>query len=73
MRRALMETIIIGPATTIPFHQQILNDSRFLDAQVHTGLVEIWLQEQAAELAPDKSVGPVGAAAITHANGKEPR
>jgi acetyl-CoA carboxylase, biotin carboxylase subunit len=48
MRRALIETVIIGPPTTIPFHKQIMEDERFERGEVHTGLVADWLAEQAA-------------------------
>ena len=48
MRRALVETIIIGPPTTVPFHQEIMEDERFVEGEVHTSLVTDWLAEQAA-------------------------
>jgi acetyl-CoA carboxylase biotin carboxylase subunit len=67
MKRALAECIIVGPATTIPFHRQILDDPRFVAAEVNTGLVESWLSEQDAATA-----GAQGAAATVrvHSNGK---
>ncbi|RLM57266.1 acetyl-CoA carboxylase biotin carboxylase subunit [Halobellus sp. Atlit-31R] len=39
-RRALEETTIDGVPTTIPFHQQILTDDRFLDAEHTTKFVD---------------------------------
>jgi acetyl-CoA carboxylase biotin carboxylase subunit len=48
MRRALVETVIIGLPTTIPFHQEIMEDKRFVSGEVHTSLVTDWLAEQAA-------------------------
>ena len=48
MRRALVETVIIGPPTTIPFHRQIMEDERFVSGEVNTSLVTDWLAEQAA-------------------------
>ncbi len=48
MRRALIETIIIGLPTTIPFHQEIMEDERFVVGEVHTSLVSDWLAEQSA-------------------------
>jgi acetyl-CoA carboxylase biotin carboxylase subunit len=48
MRRALIETVIIGLPTTIPFHQQIMEDDRFVNGEIHTSLVTDWLAEQAA-------------------------
>ncbi|MGA7731586.1 MAG: acetyl-CoA carboxylase biotin carboxylase subunit [Chloroflexia bacterium] len=50
MRRALVETVIIGLPTTIPFHQEIMEDERFVSGEVHTSLVTDWLAEQAAAL-----------------------
>ena len=49
MKRALDECIIVGPPTTIPFHKLILDDSRFLEGDIHTGLVTEWLAEQQIE------------------------
>jgi acetyl-CoA carboxylase biotin carboxylase subunit len=46
MKRALTECIIIGPPTTVAFHQQILEDPRFIKEEMHTGLVTEWLAEQ---------------------------
>jgi len=48
MRRALIETVIIGPPTTIPFHRQIMEDERFVSGELNTSLVTDWLAEQAA-------------------------
>ncbi len=49
MRRALDETVIVGPPTTIPFHERILEDARFISGEIHTGLVNEWLAEQPVE------------------------
>jgi len=40
MRRALDETSIDGIKTTIPFHQRLLRDERFIRGEVHTTFVE---------------------------------
>jgi acetyl-CoA carboxylase biotin carboxylase subunit len=48
MRRALVETVIIGPPTTLPFHREIMEDERFVNGEIHTSLVTDWLTEQAA-------------------------
>ncbi|HUP26831.1 MAG TPA: acetyl-CoA carboxylase biotin carboxylase subunit [Chloroflexia bacterium] len=48
MKRAVLECIIVGVPTTLPFHQLILSDRRFVDGEIHTGLVPQWLSEQAA-------------------------
>jgi acetyl-CoA carboxylase biotin carboxylase subunit len=50
MRRALVETIIVGPPTTIPFHRHIMEDERFVSGEIDTSLVADWLVEQAATL-----------------------
>jgi acetyl-CoA carboxylase biotin carboxylase subunit len=50
MRRALVETVIIGPPTTIPFHQEIMEDERFVSGEIDTSLVTDWLAEQEAAL-----------------------
>ncbi|MDQ6693489.1 MAG: acetyl-CoA carboxylase biotin carboxylase subunit [Chloroflexota bacterium] len=54
MKRALVECIIIGLPTTIPFHKQILEDERFARGEVHTGLVGDWQEEHAAPAANRK-------------------
>jgi acetyl-CoA carboxylase biotin carboxylase subunit len=51
MKRALDECVIVGPATTIPFHQRILDDPRFVEGEIHTNLVTEWLAEQIVEQA----------------------
>jgi acetyl-CoA carboxylase, biotin carboxylase subunit len=69
MKRALAECIIVGPPTTIGFHRQILEDPRFAEAEIHTGLVEEWLAAQNGNV---QEVGePVGA--LPHSNGREPK
>jgi acetyl-CoA carboxylase biotin carboxylase subunit len=50
MRRALIETVIIGPPTTVPFHREIMEDERFVNGDIHTSLVTDWLAERAATL-----------------------
>ena len=42
MERALEETIIEGPKTTIPFHQQIMKDKKFRSGEFDTGFLEIF-------------------------------
>lgn len=67
MKRALAETILIGPATTIPFHKKILDDPRFVAGEVSTGLVEQWLSEQNLEENNDLAIA---SAQKVHMNGK---
>jgi len=40
MRRALEEYRVMGVSTNIPFHQQILNDTRFIGGQIDTNFLE---------------------------------
>jgi len=40
MQRALEETIIEGVKTTVPFHQQVLRDERFVRGEVDTKFLE---------------------------------
>ncbi|MAG21561.1 MAG: acetyl-CoA carboxylase biotin carboxylase subunit [Candidatus Marinimicrobia bacterium] len=40
MQRALEETIIEGPHTTIPYHQAIMRDKRFRDGAIDTSFIE---------------------------------
>lgn len=43
MRRALDEFVLEGVKTTIPFHQRVMRDPRFLSGDVDTGYVEALL------------------------------
>jgi acetyl-CoA carboxylase biotin carboxylase subunit len=61
MKRAVAECIIIGPPTTLPFHQEILGDPRFVAGDVHTGLVGQWLEEHlSAKAAHGEELAGVG-------------
>jgi acetyl-CoA carboxylase biotin carboxylase subunit len=40
MRRALQETVIEGVKTTIPFHQQVLLEERFVSGNFDTKFLE---------------------------------
>jgi len=61
MSRALVETVIIGPPTTIPFHLQIMEDERFVNGEINTSLVTDWLAEQeAAQAAETIAMGKSG-------------
>jgi acetyl-CoA carboxylase biotin carboxylase subunit len=44
MRRALLEIVVDGIDTTVPFHRRILDDPGFLKGEIHTGYLEAWLQ-----------------------------
>ena len=40
MQRALEETIIVGPKTTIPYHQAIMGDDNYKSGEFNTGFLE---------------------------------
>ncbi len=40
MERALEETIVEGPKTTIPFHQAIMKDKKFRSGDFDTSFLE---------------------------------
>ena len=40
MQRALEETIIVGPKTTIPYHQAIMGDDNYKSGKFNTGFLE---------------------------------
>ena len=40
MERALEETIIEGPKTTVPFHQAIMKDQRFRSGDFDTNFLK---------------------------------
>ena len=46
MQRALEETIIEGPKTTIPFHQAIMRNRDFQAGNFHTGFLETFVYEE---------------------------
>ncbi|HET9950442.1 MAG TPA: acetyl-CoA carboxylase biotin carboxylase subunit [Candidatus Eisenbacteria bacterium] len=48
MRRALLEIVVDGIETTVPFHRRILEDPGFLKGDIHTGYLESWLQGDGA-------------------------
>ena len=51
MKRALMEFVIEGIHTTIPFHQRVLNMEQFVVSDVHTKWVEELMEREAAKIA----------------------
>ena len=59
MRRALEEYRVMGVRTNIPFHQQILNDTRFIGGQIDTTFLE-----SRFSMAEDDDPGDLEVAAI---------
>jgi len=56
MRRALLECIVEGVDTTIPFHLRVLGDERFVSGDVDTTFVE--RLDQKEEPAPARATAP---------------
>jgi len=58
MRRALEEFTIAGVRTTIPFHEWLVRQPRFLAGDFSTDFIaEEWHPEAAAEMVEDANVG----------------
>lgn len=68
MRRALAEYHILGVASNIPFHQNLLQDSRFLAGDFDTRFVEnrFSMQEVAAELDTHPEIAAILATLVAH-------
>ncbi len=64
-RRALQEYIVVGVKTTIPFHQWVLDDRRFVKGDVDTHFIE---GMEHGKRAPSEVV-PLVAAAVYHRHG----
>ncbi len=47
MRRCLDECVVEGISTTLPFHQRVLADERFVRGDVHTGFIDSMEMETA--------------------------
>ncbi len=63
MKRALGEYVIKGIKTTIPFHQRVMNNEKFLVGDIHTGFIEDeFIMETATETEELKNVALVAAA-----------
>jgi len=60
MRNALMEFVIEGVKTTIPFHQKIMENERFLKGDIHINFVD----ERIAGLLPEQALSEEEAAAV---------
>lgn len=68
MRRALEEFRILGVRTNIPFHQQLLDSSRFIGGQFDTRFVEERFQLEVQDQADEKLalIAAVMATLVTH-------
>lgn len=50
MERALSETVLTGVSHTIPFHQEIMADKQFQNAEVHTGFIPEFFERRGSLL-----------------------
>jgi len=68
MRRALAEYHILGVASNIPFHQNLLQDARFLAGEFNTRFVEnqFSMQEVARELETHPEIAAILATLVAH-------
>lgn len=46
LRRALGEIELVGPATTLPFFERLLDQDDVVDNQIHTTWIEQWMESQ---------------------------
>jgi acetyl/propionyl-CoA carboxylase alpha subunit len=67
MRRALEEFKIVGVRTNIPFHQNLMDSTRFLGGQYDTRFVEerFSMEEEEGKNAPSE-IAAILATLITH-------
>ena len=49
MYQALKEYVVLGVKTTIPFHQQIVEDDVFISGEFNTGFIEDWYKRNGKE------------------------
>ena len=66
MRRALSEYVIVGIQTNVPFHQQLLEDERFVRGEFHTSWLETEFEMEETEGHPEEKTALLIAAILTH-------
>lgn len=66
MRRALEEYRVMGVSTNIPFHQQILNDTRFIGGQIDTTFLESRFSMAEDDDPNDLEVAAIAAVLLAH-------
>jgi pyruvate carboxylase len=54
MKRALLEYRISGVATTIPFHLEVMDNSKFQKGEIHTHFIEEEFEKEKISAAEDK-------------------
>jgi acetyl-CoA carboxylase biotin carboxylase subunit len=72
MLRALREYVIVGVQSNIPFHQQLLTDKRFLEAQFHTNWLEQEFTMGSPDGHPDEQAALLVAAVLAHLKKRQP-
>jgi len=70
MRRALEEYRVMGVSTNIPFHQQILNDMRFIGGQIDTTFLESRFSIAEEDDPNDLEVAAIAAVLLAHRRGQ---
>jgi len=70
MRRALEEYRVMGVHTNIPFHQQILNDTRFIGGQIDTTFLESRFSMVEEDNPNDLEVAAIAAVLAAHRRGR---
>jgi len=70
MRRALEEYRVMGVSTNIPFHQQILNDTRFIGGQIDTTFLESRFSMAEDDDPNDLEVAAIVAVLLAHRRGQ---
>jgi len=66
MRRALEEYRVMGVHSNIPFHQQILNDTRFIGGQIDTTFLESRFSMAEEDDPNDLEVAAIAAVLLAH-------
>jgi len=72
MRRALEEYRIIGIKTNIPFHQQMMDDTRFIGGQFDTTFVDSRFAMSEPDREAQKATAAIAAALLVHNRGWHP-
>jgi len=70
MRRALEEYRVMGVSTNIPFHQQILNDTRFIGGQIDTTFLESRFSMAEDTDSSKQEVAAIAAVLLAHRRGQ---
>jgi acetyl-CoA carboxylase biotin carboxylase subunit len=72
MLRALREYVVVGIQTNIPFHLQLLTDSRFLAGEFHTNFLEEEFTMASPDGHPNEQAALLVAAVLAHLKRRKP-